>query len=369
MSGALEGRIAISLHRNSDGSVNARVNSSRPQLAQRLLAGRSPEQVPRLVGAIFSLCGQAQSLAAELAVAAALNPSPTTELAPEVEFRMLAEWASEHAWRLLLDWPKQCGLPLSPEPVQKLRQATADPQRFITELEATLAAVLGEPSAEQWLAAVASAQGLAAFDAWCRAGRTPLARSFATLEQGADRGSAKMPFLPALERIAQDELLALAARALEQPEICTQPEMSASAMETGALARCLEEPLLAAWQHERGAGIGARMVARLLELARLPARLKQGGAPIARSWSTAPGNGVAAVETSRGLLVHVVQLESGEVAQYRIIAPTEWNFRTGGPLESAVAGLSEIADHLEWVRQTALSMDPCVTYSVEWSNA
>jgi hypothetical protein len=71
---ALEGRIDIALVRQGAGATQARIVSSRPQVAQRLMAGRTPAEAAELAGMIFTLCGKAQRLAAaELACAAALR--------------------------------------------------------------------------------------------------------------------------------------------------------------------------------------------------------------------------------------------------------------------------------------------------------
>jgi len=75
------------------------------------------------------------------------------------------------------------------------------------------------------------------------------------------------------------------------------------------------------------------------------------------------------VETSRGLLLHVVQLRGDQVAEYRIVAPTEWNFHPAGPLFQALSGLDR-GDGLEARAQlVAQSLDPCVAYGIEIENA
>ena len=42
--------------------------------------------------------------------------------------------------------------------------------------------------------------------------------------------------------------------------------------------------------------------------------------------------GRALVETARGLLMHEIVLDGDTVAEYFIVAPTEWNFHPQGPL-------------------------------------
>ncbi len=368
MMASLEGCIDIALSNRAAGGVAAQVRSSRPQLAQRLLAGQAPQRVVGLVGMLFSLCGQAQRHAAALATRAASAQSTLND-ATQGERLVITEMAVEHAWRLLLDWPTQRGHTAALEIIQQLRKKAGEPQVFATLLEETLTAALGGEPLEAWLEAVSAPDGLLAFEAWRQRRSSPLAKLFAELDGERDWGAAAYPFLPAVGRLEMNTLSGIARQALVEPEYCMQPQVAGAAVETGALARCQTEPLIAAWQNVHGAGIGARMLARLLELARLPGRLKTGETSVAVAWTLQGGVGAAAVDTSRGMLLHVVQLEAGVVGQYRIIAPTEWNFRAGGPLESALSQLPAGVDLLGLARETVLSMDPCVAYSVEWSNA
>ena len=132
--------------------------------------------------------------------------------------------------------------------------------------------------------------------------------------------------------------------------------------------------MLAEWVAQRGRGAGARLLARLLELVELPQRLRgdpglSDRATEVRSWMLEDNVGMAGVETSRGLLLHVVRLQDGRVADYRIIAPTEWNFQPGGPLAQALTGLAAGPDLEDRARLVSRSLDPCVSYGVELSDA
>lgn len=130
--------------------------------------------------------------------------------------------------------------------------------------------------------------------------------------------------------------------------------------------------MLAAWIARRGPGAGARLLARLLELAELPRRLRAEPDPgresrVVRAWPLEENAGMAGVETSRGLLIHVARLKDGKVADYRIVAPTEWNFHPAGPLAQALAGLETGAGLESAARLVSQSLDPCVAYAVELS--
>jgi Ni,Fe-hydrogenase I large subunit len=76
---------------------------------------------------------------------------------------------------------------------------------------------------------------------------------------------------------------------------------------------------------------------------------------------------VAQVEAARGLLVHRVAMADGLVEDYRIVAPTEWNFHPAGSVTQALAALPS-TDRQVAEMQAALFvtlMDPCVAWSLE----
>lgn len=367
MTGLPEGRIEIGLVRRQGGMPDVSIRSNRAHLAQRLLAGQTTERATQLVGLLFSLCGQAQRTAAELAAEAAAG-APARAAADPRTVPVLAELAREHAWRLLLDWPRQEGLPEQTDALRQLRLAGATAPEQAGPLESLLAdTLLGEPAAA-WLQRVSGPEGLAMFNAWRARAGTQLATLFDRLGQ-RDSGFGRQPLMPALVRLGSKPILDIAGRALADEAYCMRPHLAGVVMETGALGRCHDEPLVRAWVAEYGPGVGARMLARLLELARLPRRLAVGGPGVAAAWTAAPGVGVAAVETSRGLLIHALALEGGRIAQYRIVAPTEWNFQHGGPLAAALAAQPDGDDLALRARRVALAMDPCVDFRVEVTDA
>lgn len=369
MSSSLEGRIDIHLTRTGEAVTNVAIRSSRPQLAQKLMAGRGPEEVADLAGLIFSQCGKAQRVAAQSACEAARGLTPGRDGLRQREHKVLMEWAQEHAWRLLLSWPEQAGRGPDMPSLLALRQTAAEPACFADALEGLLeTTLLGEPPT-RW-----TERNLTGFDAWRHQGATRLARLFADLGDGPDLGTSRVSMLPALPHL--DSVLAadLARHALADAAFCSAPRWLGEPAETGALARMADHPMLDDWIAERGRGAGARLLARLLELAGMPQRLRDdpgqsAGVAVVRSWALEKNVGMAGVETSRGLLLHVVRLQDGRVADYRIVAPTEWNFHPRGPLAQALAGLAAGPDLAARARLVSQSLDPCVSYGVELSDA
>lgn len=328
-----------------NGAIDAvGIRADLPQ-ASKVLAGRTPAEALALLGRLYSVCGQAQRAAAELALAAASG----TSLAPgrhfELEAAVARECVTEHLWRLLVDWPRKLGVAGAPDRFAHwYRRIAADDAGWTNELAAELAtAWLGcEPARlEDWRA-------LDAYDAWTRAA----GGTFATLFGG----------LRAAELAAAGDAVDGRGGAI------------AIAVETGAFVQYGEHPWLAALQ-AAGRGLEARVGARVVALARLLDALVSPAANDVEleldAESPAARCGRAAVTTARGVLVHDVSFADGRIAHYGIRTPTECNFAGGGAYRSLVtarraadaSGAARLADL--W----ALALDPCVPYTVRLADA
>lgn len=160
---------------------------------------------------------------------------------------------------------------------------------------------------------------------------------------------------------------------------CKAPRLDGQTMETGALARQVidGQPLALALAAE--GGVRARVVGRLLEIARLQLlmeRLAEGIDPQARFMDRATpqrdGMGAGLVEAARGALGHWITVKGGRIAAYQIVAPTTWNFSprdaTGrpGPVEAALEGAPVLPGEVTplSVQHIVRSFDPCMVCTV-----
>jgi len=76
------------------------------------------------------------------------------------------------------------------------------------------------------------------------------------------------------------------------------------------------------------------------------------------------GSAIAWCEMARGLLVHWVQVDTrGGVLDYRVLAPTEWNFHPQGALAQALAKVP--SDDVRSARCLAAAFDACVDCRIE----
>jgi hydrogenase large subunit len=161
---------------------------------------------------------------------------------------------------------------------------------------------------------------------------------------------------------------------------CKAPRLNGAVAEVGALARQVVagDPLATALA-ANGGSVLARVVMRLVELARLVVAMEgwvRAIRPAEPFCEESPlplrGQGSGLVEAARGALGHWLTIEAGIIRDYRIIAPTTWNFSPRdaggcpGPLEQALAGTpvdpgdrNPVA-----VQHVVRSFDPCMVCTV-----
>lgn len=348
------GGLCLHLRLREGRVTSVDIVSTRPQAAA-VLAGKTPEQAIRLAPLLFSLCGGAQGVAAQAALLAAQGGEPDARQLAAWAATVRREAASEHLWHLMLAWPPLCGLgSLEREYAvcRKRLQHAASEDAHAAVLEGILTStLLGMPPGD-WLK-----QDVGEWDAW-RKGSPGLG---ALLLRAVGEVAGAPPAL--LPPASAGDWLAL-EREVRTPAFCAAPTWQGEPRETGALARCAAHPQVSPLR-ATGRNIEARLVARLVELARWAC----GETGPARGWADAArcadGSGLARVETARGVLLHRARVEHGLIAEYAVVAPTEWNFHPQGAYarEALLVAATDDAERL--ARMLALSLDPCVACEVE----
>lgn len=296
---------------------------------EQLFAGQPPVAALRLVPLLFTLCAAAQTLAAQLALAAAAGRD--ARAGDEQRAPLARESARETLRQLLLDCATAFdGVPADGNWLGRWRQARD------RDALAMLAGdyVFGE-SPERWLA-----RGESGWLDWIDAAPTAPAGWLARLT-GRQAGC---PLLPPLDAVglarSPDDWLA--------PE---GPTWQGDAREVGAL-RLEAERLPALMASGRLAR--ARLLARLIRLA----RTLTGEALPATSVARLGDGALALVDTARGPLLHLAELEpGGAIRRYRVIPPTAWHSHPQGLIRRVLESSAD--DEAEWRRQLAL-IDPCV---------
>jgi len=206
---------------------------------------------------------------------------------------------------------------------------------------------------------------LADFSNWCFASQALAARICRQLAVH-DHEMAALPPVPQLQ--ALDPVAAVTDWPVLSSEFSERPVWHGRPAETGAYARRHTHPLLAALAPRP---LLARVVARLQELAALA--VSDFALPLPGAATALPlgkGRGRALVETARGLLMHEATLAGGKVADYIIVAPTEWNFHPTGALRTLLVGrdYATAGQAATLARRAVLALDPCVAHdiAIDW---
>ena len=387
------GRLEIDLRHAPRGTGSARIVSSRPHAIASLFTGRTPADVARLVPMLFSVCRMAQASTAASACEMALGVSPSLATAHARELLVLAETAREHLIRIVMDWPHILGT--APDPAVPRRVMVLDRNlRSALDRDGTAFAVGGKPradrsappdalddfeallEAEVFAEPVAAWLGRACRDdlaAWADESGTPAQR---LLHRGFEDGwwSAGSIDVDALPEI-DGRCLAANLLAEDAGDFIRFPTWNGHPCETTPLVRQAGHPLVQACRDEAGFGLGARLVARLVELAALPRRMAMLASTLATEetanrsvgGTSTIGRAVAQTEAARGRLAHAIEVDRGIVTRYRILAPTEWNFHPSG---SAARGLALLAGARTGNTRTLAelmitALDPCVGYELK----
>lgn len=162
---------------------------------------------------------------------------------------------------------------------------------------------------------------------------------------------------------------------------CKAPRLDGNVVEVGALARQLidGQPLIVDLVNESGGNVRNRVIARLLEVARVCLAMQTWADGLVAGESCCnhaelpdSGQGFGVVEAARGSLGHWVRVEDGAIANYQIVSPTTWNFSPRdamsipGALEQALVGAPVRAGEKDpvSVQHIVRSFDPCMVCTV-----
>ena len=267
-----------------------------------------------------------------------------------------------------LHWLHGCPLPLV------ARQAPTDAAAALAQLGQLRVwledHILGQ-TIDQWQQANAAPEALAA---WCQAlaERLPPARFLSAWYPLASRLHLPAHSLQVLHHdpmLQNQHLTELAQAMVHQNGFMQHPTWRGHCFENGPWTRQRHGP------RQDGVPRSAwwRLSARWLELLALAQAASNasdnpvaaGAAPMLSAGALwlADGQALAWCEMARGLLLHLVQLDAaGGVLDYRVLAPTEWNFHPQGALAQAVAALA--SNDPAPAAMLAAAFDPCVRCTV-----
>lgn len=343
------------------GGAGPTLRSTRRELAPRIARAGAADALPARLSAVFALCGGAHRVTAELALATARGGSGRPQPAQRQALR--ADTVREHLRRLWLDLPALAGVAAEADAAllgtcPLWREAAATVNTVTATHDWAGSTLLGLPAAA-WLQRWQQDPAGWAVE-WTLQQRNTPARALAALRPRL-RGI-RQPVAALQAQASADELRHLARRLRHDAGFALAPTWRGHTAETGCWTRAAD-PVL------RGPASPAadpwlRLAARVADLARL---LGPDGDQALQlgALALADGEAIAWCETARGLLLHWLQLDAaGGVAEFRLIAPTDWNGHPFGAAARALAALAPDAPEAR-VRALLAAYDPCVAVHVE----
>lgn len=375
--------VQLSLHQGAVAAV--RVDNQRPNQAAKVLVGTSLEQGLTRLPLMYTLCGMAHGRCAFMAAAVLRQQAVTLELELWQSRLVQLEILREHSWRLLVDWPRLASMPDATYALSQLfkavnlyRQQLLVPVQDPFDLN-LLALARFTPQIDPAPAIIEETLEHALFgipvEAWCALETVEDLQEWAHLSDTLAAGLVRLLFQQGwcdTGAIPSQPLAALApewlAQQLLSDEFMQTPAVCGEVRETGAGVRA-QSPLLAAIQDSFGFGLLRRVVARLTELGRLVMSLRQAAAepltPEEPGYCQATrlnaGEAVAQISASRGQLIHWLKWSPDQIENYKILAPTDWNFQAKGPLTRALYRLRGTDEEIRTKTNLLINcMDPCV---------
>lgn len=379
------GFIAIDLYHRSGQVTGVNIASSRPDTIAQVFIGKTPEQVLETVPLLFTLCGNAQAYAALQACRAALDRVTEPELDSARDMLVQLETLREHAWRILLDWPVFVDSAQDKKSLAALLKFDGLFKRYLfrhgeafkldsclvmdasrlSKLIDELERLIDDSIFNGRLAGFRSLNDEAQLKDWLLRNNALAANVLNYLYDlnWVAIGQNGIPCLPDLDDGTLNRQLQQTLAAFSRA-----PHWQGRCFEATLLNRQLSQPLIAALQGRYGNGLSVRMLARLLEIALIPSRLRQllAQTKLPEINTVNDGIGLAQVQAARGLLIHRLELHQGRVCDYCIVAPTEWNFHPEGVVVQSLKQL-QAENPNELKRQAELlinAVDPCVQYAL-----
>ena len=340
------------------------VSASRPQGLARLFVGRRPEEAPALAGQLFSLCGFSQSVAARLALLGAAGDAMGVDECRLAAFGLLAERVFETLRAFVIAWPSDAVKAGAAE-AGFLREALAASHEILARVRSGQCddSLFDAPVAR--LATAARGLGI------CETDREPAAGSVCAAILGETRRDQifRRRRADALQGADDAEVIGHLARVQGYEAL---PYLAGRVAETGAYARfcngtAADEPHMA-----------SRFLARIDDVRLCLEQLRRmaGGenvdlAPLLEGRPTSSAGGCGVVECARGRLYHTAEIgPDGVIGNYRILAPTEWNFHPAGPLvETLLSCRLDVDAGQKAVAQLVALFDPCVAFEINLSEA
>ena len=419
----LQGQIIINITYSGKDELatidEVNIHSSRPTQTSKILTGKTPEAATAMIGMVYSLCSTAQKCASVRAIENATGyvASPVTEAMRDAMVHL--ETLREHLLRILIHWSEFTGMRPEHEAAASVIRIRQDIERT-ARVNCTLfkPGINYSPLAKQDVRSVSASLAelrkiiedkvtSCSLEQWqdnkleveLSQGNLTTARALHLLirnRQWENHCPSKTPQLE-LCTSAIPELQAL----MQSWSFIATPTWSGGARENSVLSRALPGQTV----KPTDTTLKTRLLNQIDEVVSLQRLLEKHFVETSQTPPCSPQpesaqttdavvlnslqdsiqdsiqdsmpdtrpetiTGVGLAPAARGLLVHDLTLKNGLISDYRILAPTEWNFHPHGVIVTSLTGLQGPLSDLK-TQATLLTelIDPCVGFTLEFERA
>ncbi|MDT8448175.1 MAG: hypothetical protein RRB13_14880 [bacterium] len=372
----LDDSFQIVVHHAHGQVTRTEVHSRRALETHQLLIGRGPEEVVRMLPRLYPLGAKGHQTAALWALEEAYGLGVKAYHHRARALLVHLEIMTQTLTRLLADWPALLGKAPINAPLAaietKLTQALyGDKEPFF----------FGERSAQADLEMISQvAAEMAQLLETHLLGYPPKIWASLTVEHlmawvddHPALGAEVIRYYGQLPALKNPEIAPLGwpshqdwNQALTSPyavEMIYLPELNGQKMETGAFARQARNLQLKDYAARRANPLVLRLLGRLVDLCWQQSRLELGMELPAQGPGVQKkmGIGLAQIESTRGRVVHRIEMAADKTRRYQLLSAAEWNFHPKGMVPLALAGLVAKADQISaaaaaWTR----ALDPFV---------
>ena len=374
---SLQGKLNILLNLAKQGEQcqlkKITIDLARPNLAEKILVGQTPEHALARLSQLMTVCQQAQTGAAKLAMG--------EQLSDEERLAITYENIEQGFWRLVIDLPNLLDSKLELNLFAQLRKVIRLPEHKQSDekvkvLAAQVFQQLCHLSPDDFSQLTQSGM-----QAWLQENNSPMAKCCREISHLLpENNDIETPLLVTLP---DEALLRELTSKLQLDETFhQQPQLNGQSYETGALAMSQSQPL---FKFLLSKGVMGRILSRLLFIGKNIVNLASGSVTtefnkksLAGCFSLAQNEKsneqevrLGWVQTARGTLVHLVKITQGKISQYAILAPTEWNFHPDGALSKllAKASFSSQQSAEKAVMLAVIALDPCIEFNIGSAHA
>lgn len=367
----LNGQLNIMLHLAKQGEQfilsDVDIDLARPNIAQKMLVGQTPKEAIERITQLMTVCQHAQTAAAKLALGYQLTP----EEIQNIEYENI----EQGFWRLVIDLPKSLSLELSLERFIGLRKAIAQQDHInIIIFAKQLFLQICQLESQEFTRLTAKQ-----FLNWLESVDSPMSSYLKQVSQLVGKDNCE--HFSMLTSFTNEALFAKISKLLlADKDYCQRPHLDNKSYETGSLSLISSHSLVNIFTDM---GVAGRFASRLLYIAQkineledesvksnvfgtyTPSTHQQKSSHIKQN-DVDNGSQLAWVQTARGLLIHLANIQQGEISQYSIIAPTEWNFHPEGTLTKILINSSYNSQQAarESARLAVLGLDPCIEFNL-----